>query len=68
MHSQQSIDVVFRAIAELKNPKVVKLLELALVAGNYLNSGGKMPKGPAGGFRLASLLKVRTLSALLFGL
>ncbi len=55
---RQNLDVVNRAISELKNPKIFKLLELALVAGNYLNSGGKQPKGPAGGFRLQSLLKV----------
>jgi len=34
------------------------LLEIALAAGNYLNSGGKNPKGPAQGIRLQSLLKM----------
>jgi len=56
--AKQNIKIVFAALEELKNPKVIKLLEIALAAGNYLNSGGKNPKGPAQGIRLQSLLKM----------
>jgi hypothetical protein len=56
--ADQNLDVVVKALEELKGWKILKVLELVLVAGNYLNSGGKNPKAAAVGFRVSSLLKV----------
>jgi len=56
--AKMNMDVVMSALAELRNNKITRFLEITLVAGNYLNSGGKTPKTAAGGFRLQSLLKL----------
>jgi len=56
--AKSELRVVSMAIKELKNDKLKKILEIALAAGNYLNSGGKNGKAPAAGFKLDSLLKM----------
>lgn len=56
--AKSELRVVSMAIKELKNDKLKKILEIALAAGNYLNSGGRNGKAPALGFKLDSLLKM----------
>jgi hypothetical protein len=55
---KNDMKLVGLALKEIKSDKIKKVLELALVAGNYLNSGGKNGKGAARGFKMDALLKV----------
>jgi hypothetical protein len=55
---KQDLKVVAMALRELRSEKIRKLMELALAAGNYLNSGGKNGRAPATGFKIDSLLKM----------
>jgi len=54
---QQAIDIVFTGCNQLKNStKFVKILEIVLAVGNYIN--GSTGRGGAWGFKLNSLLKM----------
>jgi hypothetical protein len=65
-HISQKI-ALLRSSAEaiVKNDKLRKIMEIVLACGNYCNAG--KASGSALGFKLDSLLKVRSLYAVAAG-
>eukprot|EP01097_Dermamoeba_algensis_P004325 TRINITY_DN2851_c0_g1_i1.p1 TRINITY_DN2851_c0_g1~~TRINITY_DN2851_c0_g1_i1.p1 ORF type:complete len:449 (+),score=188.05 TRINITY_DN2851_c0_g1_i1:65-1411(+) len=56
--SKKNLQLMLDAADELKLPKTLKVLELALAVGNYINSGGKGAKQATLGIKIGSLVKM----------